>query len=129
MNRNTYKITGFDGQSFSVPERFAIKITQDLPLLVREFPDIEEIVLYGSCAKENTRYNSDIDIAVVFDTVSSEVRRKVLSFLSDRSTTDNPDFDANIVSSEWYKNADTVYAKAVKRGIVLYKKRGGKEIS
>lgn len=49
-----------------LPERFQIKIANDLEYLTnRGIPDLVEICLFGSVARGDYKWNSDIDIAIV----------------------------------------------------------------
>ena len=46
----------------------AVRIAANYALCVRSVISPNDIILYGSCVKGNASIDSDIDIAVVFDT-------------------------------------------------------------
>ena len=50
----------------------AVAIAANYARQVRSFINPNDIILYGSCAKGNARADSDIDIAVVFDTFNGD---------------------------------------------------------
>lgn len=49
-----------------LPERFQVKIASDLEYLTnRSIPGLVEICLFGSVARGDYKWNSDLDIAVI----------------------------------------------------------------
>ena len=55
----------------------AVKIAANYALRVRSIIDPSDIILYGSCAKGNVDADSDIDIAIVFDTFDGDYWKTV----------------------------------------------------
>ena len=49
-----------------------VKIASDYARHVREIINPSDIILFGSCAKGSVSANSDIDIAIVFDTYDGD---------------------------------------------------------
>lgn len=79
-------------------------------------------ILYGSCAKQETKYNSDVDILIVVsDTSDRSVIKEFRNLRNDLLDYDNgAPIDIRIISkAAWDKN-DSIYLKSVHReGITL----------
>lgn len=45
--------------------KFKKKVIQCVDYIVKVVPDVEEIYLFGSCARGEAKWNSDVDIAIV----------------------------------------------------------------
>lgn len=90
------------------------------------FPYINEIILYGSCAKKTEKYNSDVDLFVEFQEKiksNDDYKYAMLLLKSEVSMDDiyDPEVDLKIAfGNDWRQSAMSFY-KAVKRdGIRLY---------
>ncbi len=82
-----------------------------------KYPEIEEVVIYGSRAKGNFREGSDIDISLKGGKVSFDTRKKVWLDLDDLNTPYLVDLSVfNSLSSESLKD------HIARVGKVFYKK-------
>ena len=53
-------------------EKKIIRMLERYKKLLAQHMEIEELILYGSYAKGNARKGSDVDVAVVVDTISGD---------------------------------------------------------
>ncbi len=52
--------------SLNIEERFRQKIKYDLNyILSKSIPDMQKIIIFGSCARNSTKNKSDVDLMVV----------------------------------------------------------------
>ena len=90
-------------------------------------PFVERLILYGSTARGEQTYNSDIDLLLVL-TKTKELQKykKYIYMLKSELTSmdqDLPDVDLNIViGNDWEKNEDLYYQDIRKDGIDIWKK-------
>ena len=101
------------------------KIIQSILEIIQDFDTfkcVEKILLFGSCAREESIKGSDIDIMVVTETelperIKSEWRREIYN----RLATEN--IDIIFYTTELFEHGTTVFIKNVKRdAITLYSK-------
>lgn len=50
-----------------LPTKYIRKIEESLDCILKEVPDVREVYLFGSCARGDYKWNSDVDIAVITD--------------------------------------------------------------
>lgn len=48
-----------------------------------KYPSVEKVIIYGSRAKGNYKNGSDIDLTLIGDSITNEVRRDISSDLDD----------------------------------------------
>ena len=90
-------------------------------------PFVERLILYGSTARGEQTYNSDIDLLLVL-TKTKELQnyKKYIYMLKSELTSMDqnlPDVDLNIViGNDWEKNEDLYYQDIRKDGIDIWKK-------
>ena len=89
-------------------------------------PYVEDVILYGSCARKEQNYSSDIDLLLV---LSEEFRKNenlmipLLKLKSQIMTDDieDPEIDLKIViGSDWKMNPMQYYKNVKKDGISLW---------
>ena len=91
------------------------------------FDYINAIYLYGSCARYEQRYDSDIDIAIELseDIDIDNYKNEIFMLLSKISPVSNdiPDVDTKILIGSSWRCSPMLYYKNLSRdAIVLYKK-------
>lgn len=70
-----------------LPERFFNRLVHSVEYLVETVPDLEEIYLFGSCARGDVKWSSDVDLAVITkNAVTDHALRGTVIF-----TLDEPD--------------------------------------
>lgn len=89
-------------------------------------PFVEKLILYGSAARGEQTYSSDIDLLLVLkDTDEIQTHRAYLYMLKSELTSledDLPDIDLNIViGNDWEKNEDLYYKDIRREGIDVWK--------
>lgn len=62
MDRNLIRLQKFKED---LNPRFYKKLVQSIDYIVQTIPDVVEIYLFGSCARNETKWDSDIDIAII----------------------------------------------------------------
>jgi len=62
------------------------KVIQQFGEVFRQYPEIESVIVYGSRAKGNYREGSDIDITLMGEKVTDDIRSNVLLGLDDLHT-------------------------------------------
>lgn len=73
-----------------LPELFLNRIVYSVDFLVKTVPDVEEIYLFGSCARGDAKWSSDVDLAVVTKKVITDhtLRGTVISILDEPDETE-----------------------------------------
>lgn len=91
-------------------------------------PYVEDVILYGSCARKEQNYSSDIDLLLVLSDGfrKNENLRIPLRKLKSQIMTDDiedPEIDLKIViGSDWKMNPMQYYKNVKKDGISLWNK-------
>ena len=62
------------------------KVIQQFGEVFRQYPEIESVVIYGSRAKGNYREGSDIDITLMGERVTEDIRSRVWLDIDDLNT-------------------------------------------
>jgi predicted nucleotidyltransferase len=96
-------------------KRIAIDFAKSL-----NFPEIEEIILFGSVARGEDNNNLDIDILVISKD-KYKIKNKILDLVIDFLFKNKVFISARAISSDYYeKYKDTFFLSTVKKeGIVL----------
>ena len=85
--------------------------------------DLSSVVLYGSCARAEARYDSDIDIALIAADFSSDIQKEIRRIRSEYSDGNGPDVDVHCISEYNYENGDSWFVRNVRKdGIVIWKR-------
>lgn len=99
-------------------------------LLIKESmlsPYIRDIILYGSCARQEEKWKSDIDLFVEFeqDILNDEFLYNEFRQLCSRirpSKLSEPDIDIHFTCSEEWKTSNNIYHKQIRKdGISIWK--------
>lgn len=104
--------------------RYAVEKIKQSPIA----PYVENLYLYGSCARKTQNYNSDVDLFLV---LSESIDRDMyyddmLMLKSKVSPTDTtlPEVDLKIeIGNNWMKNPLLYYKNVKKEGIVIWQNR------
>ena len=96
-----------------------IKKAQKYADLIRQYVDAEKIVLYGSFAKGNGDDNSDIDIAIIVNSIDDDYLS--VSALLNRLTR-NVDFRIEPVLLDANDDRSGFLSSVLLTGIILYDK-------
>lgn len=89
-------------------------------------PYVKDLILYGSCARKEQKYSSDIDLFLVLDEKFLEDRtlRTPMRLLKSQVTTDDiedPEVDLKIVvGDEWKTNHMQYYKNIRKEGVSVW---------
>jgi len=67
----------------SIPPGLNQEVVRQLGHVFSEFPEIDKVILYGSRAKGNHRLNSDIDLTVLGNQLTTSILAQVESRLDD----------------------------------------------
>lgn len=90
-------------------------------MIQNSFTDVNACILYGSCARSNCKYESDVDLMLVLNKVDQNTKiiyRKLLSELDMDSITK---VDLHICEIDNFNYTKSTYFDAIKReGIVLW---------
>lgn len=87
---------------------------------------VKELYLYGSLARGDVRWGSDIDLLLVLDNKGKEIRelKKEIIYLKGNLTEDDldaPEVDLKVVfGDEWKKSSQLYYKNVRKEGIKLW---------
>ena len=81
---------------------------------------IKDIILYGSCAREKVKYNSDVDILVIIDNTAIQdcnIRETLLELKSTLGFGENNliDVDLKILSEDSFDNDNSFFVKNIKK--------------
>lgn len=70
-----------------LPEKFYNKLEDSIRIILKHVDDVEEIDLFGSCARGDMRWDSDIDLAVITENKieKPEIRGMVIDILDEPS--------------------------------------------
>lgn len=104
-----------------LPQRFEGKLLKDLEYLrAYDNLEIEEIILFGSCARGTYKITSDIDILLITkESISRQVRGDIASELDEER--DGVRTDVVFYSRAIFEESNTLLTKQIKQdGIILY---------
>ncbi len=110
-------------KNLQLPHRFEHKLITDIEfLLSSDIPSLESIILFGSCARNELRITSDIDLLIITTTpLERAVRGELASILEE--DIDNVHTDGIFYTREQYINSTRIFTSQIKKeGIVLYEK-------
>ena len=103
--------------------QYAVKMVQQSVLC----PYVKDLILYGSCARKEQKYSSDIDLFLVLDKkfLNDHSLRTPMRLLKSQVTTDDirdPEVDLKIViGDEWETNHMQYYKNIRKEGISVWR--------
>lgn len=107
-----------------IEDRFKIKIKSDVNyILTKNIPDLQKIVLFGSCAKGTAKNKSDVDLLfVVSENIPDRaLRSEVYTDLDDRIQ--GVSTDAKFCTQNALEKATDIFSDEVnKYGILLWEK-------
>ncbi len=109
--------------SLNLPARFEYKLLNDLKyLLDYNIPDLERIILFGSCARGTMRVTSDLDLLIMTTSALDRLTRgEISSELED--SIDEVGTDVIFYTGEQFENSDRLIINQIKEeGILLYEK-------
>ncbi len=109
--------------SLNLPARFEYKLLNDLKyLLDYNIPDLERIILFGSCARGTMRVTSDLDLLIMTTSALDRLTRgEISSELED--SIDEVGTDVIFYTREQFENSDRLIINQIKQeGILLYEK-------
>ena len=114
-------VKGADGKQCKIPPRQFEQLNQAITAINGSGLKYRLIILYGSCARSQARFDSDIDLFVDMDASEIAAQLDVIRRLRNRVLTIyNPDIDIHFGSLETEEN--NVYKNAIRRdGIALWK--------
>lgn len=102
--------------------RYAINMVQQSALK----PYVKDLILYGSCARNEQKYSSDIDLLLVLDEkfLEDQTLRTPMRLLKSQVSTDDiedPEVDLKIVvGDEWKSNHMQYFKNIRKEGISVW---------
>lgn len=104
-----------------LPQRFMNDLREIVHSLISELGDeMYEIILFGSCARGTFRTGSDIDLLVVTKRAidTHKQRGKI------RDLYDDYKLDLVFYSQEIFEQSDSLFARNIKRDMILLWKEG-----
>lgn len=99
--------------------QYAINMVQQSPLK----PYVKDLILYGSCARKEQKYSSDVDLLLVLDEkfLEDQTLRTPMRLLKSQVSTDDPEVDLKIVVGDDWKSNNMQYFKNIrKEGISVW---------
>ncbi len=93
--------------SYDLPERFE----ERLPMVLLDFPNVEKVILFGSRARGDNKYNSDIDIALIGENIRPGLNTRIREAAGL--------YSVDIVNFDSVDNPDLT-EEILKDGIVIY---------
>lgn len=90
------------------------------------FPFVQEIILFGSCARGENKWESDVDIFVVLLPEIEkypELRKEIRLLQGTISPTENelPEVDMKItIGNQWKNDGSFFHEQILQEGVVLY---------
>lgn len=104
-----------------LPYRFEAKLTTSIEyLLSSDIPELETIILFGSCARNQIRVTSDIDLLVITTSPVERMMRGEISSVLEEEL-DGVHADVIFYTREQYDNSTRLFTIQVKTdGIILY---------
>lgn len=86
-------------------------------------PYVEELYLYGSCAKGTQGWNSDVDLLLVLSTDAAYLKREVIQLKGQVSKDDIYAVDVDLkvaYGQDWKKNTMLYYKNIAREGRKLW---------
>jgi predicted nucleotidyltransferase len=86
------------------------------------FPLVNQIILYGSCARSEEKWNSDVDIMLELSNMDSVNTRDICQ-LKSNVMTDNlmdAEVDLKITTAGWESRENSFFKNVKKEGIVVW---------
>ncbi|MEG0013344.1 MAG: nucleotidyltransferase domain-containing protein [Cellulosilyticaceae bacterium] len=114
-----------DLSDLHIPERFMKKLIKDMDyLLGYEALDIEEVILFGSCARGTCKVTSDIDILVITkESIERYVRGDIASELDEE--VEGVRTDVVFYSRQVFETSTSLLVKQINQdGIIIYNNKG-----
>ena len=86
-----------------------------------EIPEAISCVLYGSCSRSESKYESDVDLMVLLDNFDGDVQRKGRNLISELNSNVIVNVDVVFCRKERFDSDNSTYYNSIKRdGIVLW---------
>ena len=86
-----------------------------------EIPEAISCVLYGSCSRNESKYESDVDLIVLLDNFNGDVQRKGRNLISELNSNVIVNVDVVFCRKERFDSDNSTYYNSIKRdGIVLW---------
>lgn len=86
-----------------------------------EIPEAISCVLYGSCSRNESKYESDVDLMVLLDNFNGDVQRKGRNLISELNSNVIVNVDVVFCRKERFDSDNSTYYNSIKRdGIVLW---------
>lgn len=107
-----------------LPERFAQKLAADLDFLLScHIPGLNAVILFGSCARGQTRPCSDVDLLVLTDdALDRSIKGEISSHLEE--PVDEVSTDIKFYQTNTFYTSDCRFVSEVKKdGIILWRRQ------
>lgn len=116
-------------QELNLPSRFEEKLLSDIDYIHSyNLKDLEEIILFGSCARNEIRLTSDIDLLIITTTQLDRLTRGDLASTLEEGI-DAVQTDAVFYSREQFETSSRLFTTQIKNeGIILYKSTNQKRM-
>lgn len=124
LNENAKLVCGISADNlkeYYLPERHFKMIKIVVDKVVEEMQPCE-IILYGSCARSEAKFASDIDLLVITDNVDENIVRKFRLVKNSIYEKGLPDVDLHILSIESFLEKNTYNDNVRKDGIAVWKR-------
>ena len=119
QRRETCVITGLNDRTCRISRRHFDRLSDVLEKL-KSLP-VSDVILYGSCARSEAKYDSDIDVIVLTDNITHELQTQIRFLRSEYGDGTGPDVDIHCYTKENYDKSETTYLKIIhKEGIILW---------
>ncbi len=100
-------------QELQLPARFEQKIISDITYLFScDIPNLESIILFGSCARNELRVTSDVDLLIITtEPLDRQIRGEIASILEE--ALDGVHTDGIFYSREQYNTSTRLFTQPV----------------
>lgn len=113
--KNSPKIRGIYKERSEKAIKYARRQIEESPVA----PYVSKLYLYGSCAREEQTYQSDVDLMLelkpAFDVEKLRDEIILLKSRVNPSRADMPEVDLKVVIGDGWKNENTLYFENIKR--------------
>ena len=122
------KYIGTDYRKLNIPEHYKSNIAQVLKTCEEAdiSSQINQILLFGSCAKQTTHKGSDIDILIITDNQLDSRNKAEFIYLVNSKLIDDIDVDIIFYTVNSYLDGEMPLTKAIKKSNLVLYKRGDK---